>query len=421
MHTEPQNFADSMLLVVPVPFCALGKQLRLEPQAFNGVERWADNFTRLVMAAPVVPLEASTGCEDMADWKDPAELPCRERVEFVPLPYAYHPLRFLPAYRPIRRLLAGWIARCRYLQFAFGGLFGDWAAVAALEAHHQRRPYALHADRVEDEVVIRTSAQYGWMKRWRRRLLATAMKHYHRWIVRRCALGLWNGRGCYAAYSPFCPNSHIIHDLHTSPADIISAEQLELKAQRSLADAELRICYAGRADEMKAPLEWLRAVGRCRERGVPLQATWLGDGPLLGQMRSLAAQAGLADHVTFPGFVGDRSRVLETMRSAHLMLFTHVTPESPRCLLEALLSGTPIVGYSDAYPEDLVAKAGGGRFVPVRRWDMLGDLLADLWRDRHQLAALIHDAARSGSRYSDIAVFRERSQLIKTYLGGHQR
>src|SRR5262249_820663 len=154
------------------------------------------------------------------------------------------------------------------------------------------------------------------------------------------------------------------------------------------------------------------------DQGAAFRATWLGDGPLLGEMRDLVADAGLVNQVSLPGFVRDRGRVLEDLRSAHLMLFTHVTPESPRCLIESLLSGTPIVGYGSAYPEHLVANFGGGRFVPRPRWEQLGDLLAELSRDRQSLSGLIRQAALSGNRFSDRAVFAERSQLIKTHLRG---
>jgi len=68
---------------------------------------------------------------------------------------------------------------------------------------------------------------------------------------------------------------------------------------------------------------------------------------------------GLREVVDFPGFLSDRSELLEKLRLAHMMLFTHVTPESPRCLLEALICGTPIVGYANGFAKDLTAGRGG--------------------------------------------------------------
>jgi hypothetical protein len=46
---------DSMLLVLPVPFGMRDGRLLVEAQAANGLDRWAENFSRVVVAAPVLP------------------------------------------------------------------------------------------------------------------------------------------------------------------------------------------------------------------------------------------------------------------------------------------------------------------------------------------------------------------------------
>jgi len=96
-------------------------------------------------------------------------------------------------------------------------------------------------------------------------------------------------------------------------------------------------------------------------------------------------------------------------------VFTHVTPESPRNLIEALISGTPILGYHSNYAADLIASSGGGSLVPLGKFQALGELIADLAKDRSRLAELSQQAARSGSRFSDTVVFAERSALVQQY------
>jgi glycosyltransferase involved in cell wall biosynthesis len=97
------------------------------------------------------------------------------------------------------------------------------------------------------------------------------------------------------------------------------------------------------------------------------------------------------------------------------MVFTHVTPESPRCLLEALISGTPIVGYESKYSSDLTTELGGGSFVPMHDWEALGRRIAELVANRAELKSLIREAALNGKRFNDKAVFAERSGLIKQF------
>lgn len=406
-----------MLLVLPVPLRAKGNQLFLESQACNGLEQWADNFESVIVAAPILPeAEALATQGTTMTWRDTATLAKPHRFEFVPLPWAYSPSKFLSNYRSVRASLGELISRCRYLQFAIGGLFGDWAAVAALEAHQQGRPYSIHTDRVEHEVMLRSRQGAKLKTRLKSSVMAPLIANYHKQIIKNCALGLWHGQDCYSAYSPFCQNSYLIHDIHTKPSDCIGNLELFKKAQRAKSDETIRICYAGRIDPMKAPLDWVKAVGRARDLGVKLHATWMGDGPLMQEMKAMIAEMNLSSVIELTGFESDRKKLFKKISESHIMLFTHVTPESPRCLIESLVRGTPIIGYHSEYADDLVSEFGGGIFVPVENWEQLGNQIAQLSNDRERLSTLIQEAGKNGTRFNDQAVFQERSALLKKYL-----
>jgi glycosyltransferase involved in cell wall biosynthesis len=369
----------------------------------------------VIVAAPILP-EALATQEKTITWQDTATLAKPHRFEFVPLPWAYSPLKFFFCYRSVRASLGELISRCRYLQFAIGGLFGDWAAVAALEAHKQGRPYSIHTDRVEHEVMLQSSQGAKLKTRLKSRIMAPLIASYHKQIIKNCSLGLWHGQDCYSAYSPFCKNSYLIHDIHTKPSDCISNLELLQKVQRAKSDETIRICYAGRIDPMKAPLDWVKAIARARDLGVKLHATWMGDGPLRQEMEAMIAEMGLNSVIELTGFVSDRTKLYKKIGESHIMLFTHVTPESPRCLIESLVRGTPIIGYHSEYADDLVNNLGGGRFVPLEDWEQLGNLIAQLSNDRKRLSKLIQEAGKNGARFNDQAVFLERSELIKKHL-----
>jgi glycosyltransferase involved in cell wall biosynthesis len=106
---------------------------------------------------------------------------------------------------------------------------------------------------------------------------------------------------------------------------------------------------------------------------------------------------------------------LAGLREAHVFLFCHKTPESPRNLVEALISGCPIVGYASDFAAELTS-GGGGEFVPVGDQRGLAERLCRLASQRPALVALTRAAAESGKRFNDVAVFRHRSELIKKYL-----
>jgi glycosyltransferase involved in cell wall biosynthesis len=408
----PSLSEDGILLVLPVPFKKLADgRLLCEAQATNGIDQWADHFSHVTVAAPVLNEDLQQGT---VVWRDPATLRHRDKVTLVPLPMAYTPLAFAASFTQGRRTLLEHITRNRYLSFGIGGLIGDWAALGARLAQSRGLPYSIHTDRVEHELMFKLASQKSPLRRLKAQLVGRIMRAYHRGIIRGCALGLWHGSDCFLAYSPWARENHLIHDIHLKPADVIPAAALAAK-QQSATVGRLRIAYAGRLDPMKAPLDWLRGLRAARDLGAEFEAVWLGDGPLHDDFQACIDQLGLREHVRAPGFIAERATLLAELRRAHIFVFTHVTPESPRCLLEALVSGSPIVGYKGAYVEELIAGRGGGTFVPLGDWQALGAKVAELAGDRSRLARLIADAAENGSRFNDEAVFRERSELIRRY------
>lgn len=404
-----------MLLVLHSPFYQRDGKLFLDDQAGNGLEQWANHFGSVIIAAPLLPDRFALQ-QRVSFWRDTATLKQPDRFEFVPLPWAYSLPQFLQTYASTRKLLAELIQRSEYLQFAIGGLIGDWAGIAALEAQRQKRNYAIHADRVEHQVVKQLAQAGNLKKQMVGNVMSSLMAQFEKNVIRHSTLGLWHGQDCYKAYQPLCRTSYVVHDVHTKPEDVIVPQDLAAKVRFAQTDDVLRICYAGRAISMKAPLDWVRAIGVARDAGVNVQATWFGEGDLIEEMKSLIAELKLEKCIELYGLERDRSKLLQRIRESHLMLFTHITPESPRCLVEALISGTPIVGYESHYVQELTQSHGGGKFVPIHSWQTLGKQLVALDCDRTQLAQLIQQAGINGSRFSDRAVFSERSELIKKHL-----
>ena len=406
--------SGSIYLVLPVPFRIAEGRIFVECQAGNGLDRWADNFDSIIVAAPVIPESQVRNLTGFC-WRDVETLQHRARIVCQPLPWAYTPGPFFKRLSATRRLIAGSIAQSQHLQFAIGGLLGDWAAVAALEAIRQNRRYAIHTDRVEHELMRKTASSAPLLRRLKIAVEAPLMEHYHCHVIRHCSLGLWHGDDCFRAYAPWCRENHLVHDIHTKPTDLIDSDALAAKLDSIRTEPTLNLCYVGRLDPMKAPLEWLRAIAAARDLGAPIQATWYGEGALRESAEAESRRLNLDAIVTFPGFVANRSELLHRVRSAHGMVFTHITPESPRNLLESLVSGTPILGYNNAYAVDLLSHHGGGTLVPIHDTAALGRLIATLANNRERLVALTHQAAQNGRRFTDDAVFAERSTLIKRF------
>ncbi len=409
---NPQD--GSMYLVLPVPFRLFEGQLQVEAQAANGLDRWAEGFSHVTVGAPLIPDQLVSTLAGFV-WRNVSALQHRDHIHFQPLPWAYSPASFCQHLRPVRNLIRETIAKSEHLQFAIGGMIGDWAAVAALEAIAVRRRYAIHTDRVEHEVIRNTMGKTSGLRRARMAIELPLMKRYHRHVIERCSLGLWHGDDCYRAYAPWCRESHLIHDVHTKESDLVDTADLEQKFQDIRSSPTLNLCYVGRLDPMKAPLEWLRAIAIARDLGANLRASWFGEGPMLAECLAERKRLNLQDIVEFPGFLSNRAELLDFVRRSHALVFTHITPESPRNLLESLVSGTAILGYDTAYAVDLLQGHGGGSLVPIHDTQALARVIVDMASNRENLVTKTREAASNGRRFTDAAVFAERSNLIRKY------
>lgn len=403
---------DRIFFVTHVPIKNEHGTFSIDDQTSEGLVRWTENFERVAYAGIEVP-KGNPQTLSSTTWVPIRDLPCADRLDVVAMPHAYKVGNFIAAYKHTRTILGDEIARSSHLCFTLGGLTGDWGAIAALEAINQSREYAVWFDRIEHEVVRSDLPEMPLKRRIKETLSIPLMKQYHRHLIQRSRLGLFQGKDCYNYYNRFADRAFCVYDTHTKTADFIDDAALDAKISGARSGEVLRICYVGRAADMKGPLDWLETLAKVRDAGVAFRASWIGDGPLLEAMRKIAEDRHLIAQVDLSGFVSDRADILARIKTAHVFLFCHKTPESPRCLIESLVSGTPIVGYGSAYARDLVEVDGGGDFVDMRDIQGLADRLIALDRDRAGLAGMIKSAARSGLRFDEQTLYRERADLIR--------
>lgn len=408
--TESAGHGRSLLLFVLVPFRQEGRRLLFEPQACHGLERWLDSFDSVTVAAAVQPPYTYQGQAASSVWKPIDDLPFRSRLVLEPLPWAYRTLQFVRQSRALRSRIGDLIRANRYLNFAISGWAGDWGRVAAREAMRIGKPYTVHLERVESSVGWITSAT---TKQKARFLLDSVPRVLSdRKVLPGAAIALGQGADTVDAYRRHNPNTVEIVNVHTRSSDLPGEEAIDRKAEQATTSGPLRVVYAGRLSPEKAPLDWVRAIHRAVSRGAEVSAEWYGSGPLEADTKELAHSLGLENVIQFMGYVEDRARMLSRIHAGHVLLFTHVSREPSRILVEALNMGTPIVGYESLRAKALVRGNRGGRFSPMRQAEKLGDLLHELARDRGTLADLIRRAGRDGRRYTAEAVFAERSRLI---------
>ena len=402
--------SNSLLLVTHVVLRNGPNGLQIDDQTAAGIAQWCRYFDQVTYFG--IAEAAGDAHTSSTEWVDIQNYAGAERCQLVALPHSYRVGKMAGEYRRVRRLLAIAVDQHTHLCFTIGGLIGDWPAIGALEANRRRRKYSAWIDRVEPLIIRNRLSGASVLKRAAAMVALPTMERYTKFLLARSEIALLQGRDTFDHYSQWAPEPYCTYDTHTSANDEISSSDLAHKQTRIEAGEPLQILYVGRAAAMKGPFDWLEVLNLLHRRGVAFRATWLGDGPDLRHMQERTAELELSAVVKLPGFQGDREEVLRAMRNSDLLLFCHKTPESARCLIEALVSGCALVGYETAYPRGLVEAQGGGVFSPQDDVLSLVGRISDLATDRPKLANVVGSAAASGKSYNEDVVYAYRAKLM---------
>lgn len=141
---------------------------------------------------------------------------------------------------------------------------------------------------------------------------------------------------------------------------------------------------AGRLVEMKDHRNLLRAFAiHLRQR--PSRLMVLGMGPMLAELKTLAAELGIAEHVAFEGFV---SNPLPYMRAADGFVLSSRSEGFGNVLVEAMGCGTPVISTDCPHgPGDILARGKYGLLVPPQDPEALAPAFGQLLDERSQWPA----------------------------------
>lgn len=140
------------------------------------------------------------------------------------------------------------------------------------------------------------------------------------------------------------------------------------------------VLAVGRLSEQKGFDVLIKAHALALNQGAPFHHVLIaGEGPDLTKLKALAAELGVSDTVTFPGFV---SNPLSLMKQADLFVLPSRWEGFPLALCEAVLLGVPTIA-SDCIsgPTEILE---GGRFGDLVRVDDEQDLARALSRHLQQ-------------------------------------
>lgn len=165
-----------------------------------------------------------------------------------------------------------------------------------------------------------------------------------------------------------------------SPSPCVAC--VERRRERDGQPGRIEIVSLSRLVRWKGQDVALRALARLVERGVDgfhftiYGAPLLDDDGFATELRSLAAELGVAPFVTFAGHVDDVEAVL--VGADVLLHNARLAEPFGQVVVEAMACGLAVVASADGGPAEIVEDGRTGVLVPPGRDDLLADALASL-------------------------------------------
>lgn len=152
------------------------------------------------------------------------------------------------------------------------------------------------------------------------------------------------------------------------PAGWIHPDHFDIEPDRRRCDpAQLGvgelpyIVLVSRLVKLKHPEDALLVAKEVRARGHDISVVLVGDGPMRQELEELAGRMGLSGNAVFVG-ARDQDWIKSALTSAEVIL----SPLTGLALIEACLSGTPVVAYDAEWQSELVRPGDTGLLVPYR-------------------------------------------------------
>lgn len=245
-------------------------------------------------------------------------------------------------------------------------------------------------------LVVRRRPPVRWIKyagNWRPKSRESWSYRLQRWILDR---GLTRSRVTVNGQWPNQPG-HVHSFFNPGLTDGEFREGAAVAATKRLAEP-LRLLFVGRVDADKGCGRAIEIVAALKARGLRATLDVVGDGPDRGGFETQARTAGMADEITFRGWLA-RPSLAEFYSRAHILLLPSSSSEGwPKVLSEGMAYGVvPVTSNVSSIPQ-LIAAFRAGRALEARDIGAFVDALAgyvrdpDLWKTESRHAA---DAARA--------------------------
>ena len=181
-------------------------------------------------------------------------------------------------------------------------------------------------------------------------------------------------------------------------------------------DREHTIVTVGRIDENKNQALLLRAFARIAADYPDYQILLYGKGDQEENLKRLAGDLGIAERVTFAGNISD---VADKIRKAGVFVLTSNTEGMPNALIEAMVSGLPVIATDCPCggPRDLIDHGKNGLLTPVDDVEKMKENLQFMLNNSQNAYQMGQNARKTTDIYREEIVYQEWMAYLMSVAG----
>ena len=155
-----------------------------------------------------------------------------------------------------------------------------------------------------------------------------------------------------------------------------------VNGELGLGDRPFIVCVS-RLEKLKHPEDFVAVLAEVRSAAPRLAGVLIGDGSMRDELEALARRLGIEDDLIFAGN-REQPWIANALSSADVV----VSPLTGRSLVEAALSGTPIVAYNTDWQSEVVKDGSTGILVPYRDTHKMAVGVCNLLKDKEYAGRL---------------------------------
>jgi glycosyltransferase involved in cell wall biosynthesis len=169
------------------------------------------------------------------------------------------------------------------------------------------------------------------------------------------------------------------------------------------------ILYVGRFSWEKNPIALLQAFSSLENKS-NWKLVMAGDGPQWEEMKRLASDLGIREHVTFLGTVSDVDTLLN---KASIFVLPSVLEGFPNALCEAMGAGLPVICFDSIPYESIITPDIDGIVIPYNDTEALASALNNLMEDQPRQFTMGERAYSKSRNWEVEKIVTKYSEFLK--------